>query len=101
MMSLRRVVGWVATGCLWAVTLFAVGWFVFGMVAPDAYCEAWVKIGAGRQWAPPSPVCIDVSGGPEPYAPWGWGDSLLVLVLLCGSIAEAGRRLRRGSVRGE
>lgn len=94
------MVGWVATGCLWAVTLVAVGWFVFGMVAPDAYCEAWVQIGAGRQWAPPSPVCIDPSGRPEPYAAWGWGDSLIDLVLLSGSIVEGGRRLRGRSVRG-
>ncbi len=99
-MSLRRVVGWAATGCLWGLTLVAVAWFVLWMLAPGVYCEAWLKTGAGRQWAPPSPVCIDPSGRPEPFAAWGWGDSLIVLVLLCGSIVEAGRRLRRRSVRG-
>ena len=94
-----RVFGWVASAVLWVVGLMLLGSFLWGLLAPSAYCvTSATAIGVGRQSTPPSPVCGDSSAPGATYAPWGWGDLVLTMAICGTGLAEGARRVRSRTV---
>lgn len=87
------MLGWVPSVLLWLFTANLVILFLWGVAAPDSFCDQFGLVGEGRQWLPPAPLCRSPQSGH--VASVGWGGLVLVVVIVALSIAEVRRRLRR------